>query len=160
MTPELASAYHDQRPPFDGVTLVADNLGPEDLWRGYRAAARCLSRTDRLWQCADWHWHDGFITPAKALAWDEFCEWLESPERLVAAWETEDHVHRAVFPDDFRWLLRFYLWEFPGPDDKLGFDVSGPSELIEAVRQAVGLENVRVENSIEWFAASGWTWTS
>ncbi len=151
MTDELLRAYLEGEPPFGGQTCSVDGLNHEELWRSYRAAALCLPVSEPLWQCADWHWHDGFVTPRQPLPSSEFLAWLESPVLFFEAWKAEDYVHRAVYPDDLSWYLRFYLWEDPAQGD-CGLDFSGPDSLVESVRAATG---GMVRPAVEWFSERG-----
>ena len=158
MTEELAKALESGAPPFHGRTCIVRNLSLTQLWTCYKLIQQLLlSRpTAELWQCADWHWHDGFITPPKGLTSTAWKSWTESPNSLAQAWAAEDYVHRGVYPNDLAWYLRFHLWEDLDMAD-FSLDISGTNELIEQLVEVirhVQVPHLEVEDSDIWFLGS------
>jgi len=162
MTVELSVAYVNGCSPFDGATILLEGLDAAPLWNAYRLiASRLLAEPNPvgLVQAADWHWHDGFVTPGESLAQAEWRRWIESPSTLMAAWRAEDYVHRGVFPTNLAWYLRFHLWEDLDHGD-FGLDFTGPLDLVRNLTASLnlkGISPVMMDNPLPWFRRSGHT---
>jgi hypothetical protein len=160
MSPELARAVLTGRAPFNGVTCVFSDISLDALWRCYRAAVECLTidGPDAIyWQVDDWHWHDGYVTNETPLTGQEWQSWTESKEALAAAWQTEDYVHRGVYPSGLSWYLRFHLWESSLRSGG-SMDFSGGADLVARVLaavEAIGIRPSEVRPSLAWFAKTG-----
>lgn len=144
MTAELQDRWLRGEVPFNGVTLTpAEWLPSPCLAAALEALVAVLaSRTaSPLYTLLDWHEHDGFLTHAEPMDWDDLAALVRAPDALIRAFTGGDTwVYRAFFPEEYEFYLRFYLSNEDGPvagEWSGTFDLTGPPALIAAAREVL-----------------------
>lgn len=62
-----------------------------------------------LYQLDDWHEHDGFVTQRSEASWSVLERTLADDESLFANRPGDTYVNRAFYPNDYSFLLRYYV---------------------------------------------------
>lgn len=128
----LEHAWRNGAPPFDGYTIRAENLPLELLAPVLANLVRVFRQTcgDRhVWSFEDWHEHDGFVKPRRAVTWQSLTDFCSSSATLAARAPNDDAVSLAFYTDPRPVLLRVQIYETEVDGHPFGptgsFDVTG-----------------------------------
>lgn len=111
MTPDLESRRKSDNKPFDGeiITSSADS-SMETLLKVMRYFIEIvIDPSDRLLVYDDWHEHDGFITDSKVIALEDLKGKVKNSESLKVSVHGDYEVRTAVYPDNYKWLMRWCI---------------------------------------------------
>jgi hypothetical protein len=165
MTVELHDRLMRGHPPFAEVTIAsAEEVPIAALQRSLAVIVAVLRAGDAqaLHYLHDWHEHDGYLTSARPVAWDTVAAWIASPAALVAVSPGDYLVALAVYPEDYRFYLRFGVYEEDEVSDAAAasgggpfgwFDVSVADYMADAVARTLdGVVDVLSVPTAEFFA--------
>ena len=132
------------QPPFDGDCVVAAGSLTVDELREILNVTVCILRNRNagltLYSFDDWHQHDGFITRRRSSHWADIEHACSSRDSLIAFRQGDTWVHRAFYPENLAFLLRFDIGDEPARDGSSfcgAFDLCADSETLHAVLAAV-----------------------
>jgi hypothetical protein len=128
------------------VLVAGDGLTENSLLVTVRLALGLLRNahgTSGLYANEDWHDHDGFIRPERAVSWTEAQSWTQDLERLRRSCSDDWRVYTLLYPDDFAFCLRYW----PDADGECSFDLCAERGTLEKL--ATSLQTASVPLSIE-----------
>ena len=161
---ELDRRWRNKLPPFDGITIYPPDYLPLPVARAALTAIIEFLQTEygqsRLFQLADWHELDGFISVPQATSWVEVRSWLVSDAALSAASPGDTWVYRGLYSEAGSFYLRFYIPEErdqPYPSERVpyaNFDVTCKEPLaarLMLVAEKANRQAMRRQRAKEYF---------
>ena len=140
----LDERWRTAQPPFDGDCLVADgSLTVDELREILNVTVSVLRNRNAgltLHSFDDWHQHDAFITERRPSDWADIERAGSSRDSLIAFRQGDTWVHRAFYPENLTFLLRFDIGDEPARDGSTfcgAFDLSADSETLHEVLGAI-----------------------
>jgi hypothetical protein len=157
---KLQHAWHTEARPFDGKTLHLADLVPLDrlslLLSAAVTALRRAYENASLLSLADWHEHDGYITSAHPITWQELEAIASSVATLYERRPGDDFVRLGFYEASGTFFLR--VWVLDEDDDrdnypgKWGnFDLSASEALLQVVASSVPSESFLFSPALKYF---------
>ena len=113
MDETLMKAWRSGTAPFNGATARPSDLLPlADLSSVLRLLVATLHQrhgNTALLRLDDWHEHDGYVTSAKPITWQELAATTATPEALYEQRPRDGHVRSAVYESTGCFLLRIWV---------------------------------------------------
>jgi hypothetical protein len=143
----LNHRWQTAQTPFSGNCLIGDGTLTVDELRELllvvTSRLRMRGEGVELFSFDDWHHHDGFVTQRRVTEWTAIETACASRESLIGFRQGDTSVHRAFYPADFEFLLRFDVG-----DDEIGdgtghcgsIDICADSETLDEIYSLVSPE--------------------
>jgi hypothetical protein len=110
--------------PFDGTTLSTADSDPLPLAEAHAVVLTIVRFLRQQWPDAglfmlhDWHRHDGYLTTAIPISWDDMDVRLRSVDSFRKLSTGDTFVSVGIFPSEYQFYLRFD----PNADEDLSFN--------------------------------------
>ena len=115
----LTERWRADLSPFAGDCLYTHDLVTVEGLRAVLAVTVPVLAagrdTEPLYTFDDWHRHDGYVTERRVVDWGELKDLTRSADRLLRSRQGDTYVHRAYYPADLSFLLRYDV-----PDEESG----------------------------------------
>ncbi len=160
MDEKLQHAWHTADQPFAGNTLHLADLVPLDrlslLLSAVVSALRRTHETASLLRLADWHEHDGYVTSAHSITWQELEVIASSAAALYEQRPGDDFVRLGFYETTGAFFLR--VWVLDEDDDRDSYpgkwgnlDLSASEALLQIVAASVPSEKLLLSPAKKYF---------
>lgn len=152
--------WHQTLSPFDGdclLTFEAVTVAQlQQLMSTLLTGLKTIYAKQTLYTFDDWHQHDGFVTERQVMDWMVLQAVCESEAAMIASRQGDTYVHRAFYPEDHGFLLRYDVSDdgIVGADFTGSMDLTASAAMITTMQALLPLDVrslVRVETAKVYF---------